>query len=78
MQISFNVNQQPVQFDVEPSDRLSDVLRNELGLTATKIGCNAGDCGACTVLVDGQPCCSCLTAGASGRYIDRNCRGAKN
>ncbi len=45
-----------------PAARLSSVLRNELNLTATKIGCDAGDCGACTVLVDGAPVCACLTA----------------
>ena len=45
-----------------PSKRLADVLRDDFGLTGTKIGCNAGDCGACTVLVDGRQICSCLTA----------------
>jgi aldehyde oxidoreductase len=45
-----------------PATRLSDVLRDELKLTGTKLGCNAGDCGACTVLIDGQPACACLVA----------------
>jgi aldehyde oxidoreductase len=51
--------------------RLSDVLRDELGLTGTKVGCNAGDCGACTVLLDGRQVCSCLTAlaQAEGRKV---------
>ncbi len=45
-----------------PSTRLSDVLRDELKLTGTKVGCNAGDCGACTVLIDGDMACACLVA----------------
>lgn len=62
MQVSFTVNEKRVQLDVVPTERLSDVLRDTLGLTATKIGCNAGDCGACTVMIDGKTACACLTA----------------
>jgi len=45
-----------------PSRRLSDALRDELGLTGTKIGCHAGDCGACTVLLDAEQVCACIVA----------------
>ena len=46
----------------DASARLSDVLRDDFGLTGTKIGCHAGDCGACTVLLDGAPVCACIVA----------------
>ncbi|MBX2882880.1 MAG: molybdopterin-dependent oxidoreductase [Granulosicoccus sp.] len=59
---AFRVNGDEVSVDIDPLTRLSDVLRDTLGLTGTKVGCNAGDCGACTVLVEGAPLCSCLTA----------------
>ena len=62
MTISLSVNNTAITVDVSPTERLSDVLRDRLGLTGTKVGCNAGDCGACTVLVDDAPVCSCLMA----------------
>jgi len=58
--LSFSVNKQPVKIVVEPHLTLLDVLRDTLGLTGAKEGCGTGDCGACTVLVDGEPVCSCL------------------
>jgi len=59
--IDFTLNGRAVRARSAPVTRLADVLRDELGLTGTKIGCNAGDCGACTVLVDGRQVCACLT-----------------
>lgn len=54
------VNGKPVEIDVPPMARLLDVLREELRLTGTKEGCGEGECGACTVLIDGEPACACL------------------
>ncbi len=60
--ISFSVNGSPVSVSARGVRRLSRVLRDDLGLTGTKVGCDAGDCGACTVLLDGEPVCACLVA----------------
>ena len=60
--IVFSVNGKEVNTSISPVERLSKVLRERLGLTGTKVGCDAGDCGACTVLLDGEPVCACLIA----------------
>ncbi|MFN2399992.1 MAG: (2Fe-2S)-binding protein [Gemmatimonadaceae bacterium] len=56
----FTLNGASTDIDAHPMKRLLDVLREECGLTGTKEGCGEGECGACTVLVDGDPVCACL------------------
>jgi aldehyde oxidoreductase len=58
--LALTVNGRYVELDVPPMRRLADVLRDDLGLTGTKVGCNAGDCGACTVRLDGRQVAACL------------------
>ena len=60
--VGFTLNGHPVGIAAPPLTRLTRVLRDELGLTGTKVGCDAGDCGACTVLLDDEPVCGCLLA----------------
>lgn len=62
--LTFSLNGQQTKVEIEPSLLLVDMLRNRLGLTGTKIGCGEGDCGACTVLLNGQPVNSCLILAA--------------
>jgi aerobic carbon-monoxide dehydrogenase small subunit len=65
MELELSVNGRPVQLDVQPHATLLDVLRQNLLLTGTKRGCDEGECGACTVLVDGQAVDSCIVAALS-------------
>jgi len=59
--ITMTVNGDPCSIAVDPWRTLNEVLREDLGLTGTKLGCGEGDCGACTVLVEGRSVSSCLT-----------------
>jgi aerobic-type carbon monoxide dehydrogenase small subunit (CoxS/CutS family) len=65
--VRFTLNGRGVRVDAPPLKRLLDALREECGLTGTKEGCGEGECGACTVLVDGQPVNSCLVPLAQAR-----------
>ena len=58
--LTMTLNGESVTVEVEPFEILVDVLRDKLGLTGTKIGCSEGECGACTVIMDGQAVLSCL------------------
>ena len=58
--VSTTINGEPCEFLCEPDQVLSEVLRNNLNLTGTKEGCTTGDCGACSVMLDGALVCSCL------------------
>jgi aerobic carbon-monoxide dehydrogenase small subunit len=64
---AFLVNGTEYEVIIEPHMLLIDVLRDKLGLTGTKYACGAGDCGACTVLIDGQPAFSCLTLAVTAK-----------
>jgi len=70
--VTTTVNGDPAEFLADPQTTLLDALRDELGLTGSKEGCGSGDCGACSVIVDGRLVCSCLMlAGeAEGRRIE--------
>jgi aldehyde oxidoreductase len=70
--LRFEVNGRGVEVRTDGRRRLVDVLREDLGLTGTKVGCNAGDCGACTVRLDGEQVCACLVAAGQvdGRRVE--------
>jgi carbon-monoxide dehydrogenase small subunit len=70
--ISMTVNGDPVEFLTDPGVTLLDALRDELGLTGSKEGCGSGDCGACSVILDGRLVCSCLVlaAEAEGHRVE--------
>ncbi|HHT63506.1 MAG: (2Fe-2S)-binding protein [Bacillota bacterium] len=69
--ITLNVNGRDYDISIEPDMVLADVLREKLDLTGTKVSCREGECGACTILMDGKACLSCLTLAvqAQGKKI---------
>ena len=69
--VTTNINGDETEFLCEPEQTLLDVLRDELGMTGSKEGCSSGDCGACSVMLDGRLVCSCLVLGAEaeGREV---------
>ena len=71
MQIALNVNSEPAEVAFAPYKTLLEVLREDLNLCGTKHGCELGECGACAVLLDGQPVLSCLVLGVEceGRQV---------
>lgn len=70
--VSATVNGDPVDFLADPRESLLDCLRDSLGLTGSKEGCGSGDCGACSVMLDGVLVCSCLVLGveAEGKTVN--------
>ena len=70
--VTTTINGDTVEFACDPHESLLDVLRNRLGLSGAKEGCGTGDCGSCSVQVDGRVVCSCLVLGveAEGREIE--------
>ncbi|MEJ2677910.1 MAG: (2Fe-2S)-binding protein [Gemmatimonadota bacterium] len=71
LDIQFTLNGKPTEIAVDPRRKLLWVLRSDLGLTGTKYGCGEAQCGACTVLIDGQPTHSCMVSvsGVAGKEV---------
>jgi aerobic carbon-monoxide dehydrogenase small subunit len=71
LHVSTTINGEPTEFLCDPHQTLLDVLRGPLGLTGTKEGCGTGDCGACSVTLDGRLVCSCLALAAEveGKHV---------
>jgi len=65
--LSCTVNDEPVEVPIQPYETLLDALREEMGLTGPKEGCGTGDCGACTIHLDGKPVASCLVLALQAR-----------
>lgn len=72
MELKLTINGRPALVDIDPAETLLYLLRERLRLTGTKEGCNEGECGSCTVLVDGLPVDSCIYAAAAsaGRHVE--------
>ena len=70
--VTTSINGEEAEYLCEPQETLLDVLRDEIGLTGTKEGCSSGDCGACSVMLDGRLVCSCLVLGveAEGKAVE--------
>ena len=72
MKIQITINGRPRDFDIEPSKLLLNLLREDMGLTGAKYGCGIGECGACTVHLDGEPVLGCMTLAVDcdGRFVE--------
>ena len=70
--VTTTINGEEAEYLCEPQETLLDVLRDAVGLTGTKEGCSSGDCGACSVMLDGRLVCSCLVLGveAEGKAVE--------
>jgi aerobic carbon-monoxide dehydrogenase small subunit len=71
LRVAFTLNGKPIQVETEPDRRVVDLLRDDLGMTGTKEACGSGECGACTILADGETRLSCLMLAAQleGRSV---------